>query len=295
MPRVKNPRRTAEMLAVPRQLQDRPGRWKLAWRRQRGRLRPALACVAVLAILVAGAGAVRGIGRGASFHDQATNISARLGLRVAAIEIQGREKTPEAQVRAALGVARGDPILTYSLAEARTRLERINWVQSAALERRLPGTIVVRLIERRPFAVWQTEGRFVLIDRGGSVVTDSDVAAFAGQLPLVVGAGAPVAAAALIEALATQPALQARMTAAVRVGERRWNLRMDNGVDVMLPEGEERRALARLAELQASHALLDRPLQAVDLRLPDRLVVRPLTEPSARQPSSSPPGVPRKT
>ncbi len=295
MPRVKRPRQTAEMLAVPRQLQDRPGRWKLALRRQRGRLRPALACVAVLAIALAVAGAVRGIGQGASFHDQATNISARLGLRVASIEIQGREKTPEAQVRAALGLRGGDAILTYSLAEARTRLERINWVQSAALERRLPGTIVVRLIERRPFAVWQTEGRFVLIDRGGSVVTDSDVAAFAGQLPLVVGAGAPVAAAALIEALATQPALQARMTAAVRVGERRWNLRMDNGVDVMLPEGEEKRALARLAELQASHALLDRPLQAVDLRLPDRLVVRPVAEPPARSTPNSPSGLPRKT
>jgi cell division protein FtsQ len=197
-------------------------------------------------------------------------------------------------VRAALGVHKGDAILTYSLAEARTRLETINWVQSATLERRLPGTILVRLVERRPFAVWQTEGRFVLIDRDGNVVTDSDVAAFSGQLPLVVGVGAPQTAAALIDVLATQPALQARMTAAVRVGERRWNLRMDNGVDVMLPEGEEKRALARLAELQASHALLDRPLQVVDMRLPDRLVVRPVAD-KPEPPARPAPSTPRKT
>ncbi len=64
------------------------------------------------------------------------------------------------------------------------------------------------------------------------------------------------------------------MTAAVRVGERRWNLRLSNGADVLLPEGEEVAALDRLLQLQQDHAVLDRPLQAIDLRLPDRLVLR---------------------
>jgi cell division protein FtsQ len=100
----------------------------------------------------------------------------------------------------------------------------------------------------------------------------------------VVGLGAPQAAAPLIDALAAQPTLQGRVVAAVRVGERRWNLRMNNGMDVLLPEGAEAQALAKLVELQASHALLDRPLQALDLRLPDRLVVRPLPDPSHAPP-----------
>ena len=63
--------------------------------------------------------------------------------------------------------------------------------------------------------------------------------------------------------------------AAVRVGDRRWNLHMQNGVDVLLPEGHEAVALQRLATLQEGHDLLGRPLQVIDLRLPDRLVVRP--------------------
>jgi cell division protein FtsQ len=278
MPRVRKPRQDAAALAMPRQLQDRPGRWKLVWRRQRRRMRPVLFCVAVLALGLVLAGSVRGLGRGANFHEQMANVSARLGLRITTVRIEGREKTPEPVLNAALGVRPGEAILTYSVSEARTRLEMINWVESATVERRLPGTLVVTLKERRPFAVWQTEGKFVLIDRDGNKVTDSNVANFSGQLPLVVGAGAPQAARLLVEALAEQPALLARMSAAVRVGERRWNLHMDNGTDVMLPEGEEKRALARLAELQASHALLDRPLQVVDLRLPDRLVVRPVPE-----------------
>jgi cell division protein FtsQ len=94
-------------------------------------------------------------------------------------------------------------------------------------------------------------------------------------VPVVVGPGAPAAAANLIDALADYPQIMSHMVAAVRVGERRWNLRMNNGADVLLPEGAEAPALAKLKELQSTYTLLDRPLQVIDLRLPDRLVIRP--------------------
>ena len=122
------------------------------------------------------------------------------------------------------------------------------------------------LQERRPFAIWQNQGKFVLIDRNGQIVANQNVAEFR-QLPLVVGAGAPAAAAVLIDALTDRPDLQKRVVAAVRVGERRWNLRLNNGADVMLPEGHEVAALDRLMQLQQQHALLDRPLAAIDMRL----------------------------
>ena len=108
-----------------------------------------------------------------------------------------------------------------------------------------------------------------------------DATAFA-TLPLVVGSGAPEFAAALLDQLAAQPLLRARVVAAIRVGERRWNLRLNNGADVLLPEGAEAAAMSRLLELQASQSLLDRPLQTLDLRLPDRMVVR--AQPDARMP-----------
>ena len=277
---------------LPR-LQDRPGRWKLLWRNQRRRLRS----VALVVVLLGGGFAalygLQALGAGASLRERLGDLTAGLGLRVRDVVIEGQLKTPEPMLRAALGIRPGEPILGYSLAEARARLESIKWVAHATVERRLPATIVVRLVERRPFAVWQTDGKFLLIDRDGQVVADSDVAAFAGQLPLVVGAGAPAAAAALMESLGAQPVLQSRMVAAVRVGERRWNLRLNNGADVLLPEGGDAPALLRLMALQASHAVLDRPLAVVDLRLPDRLVVRPQTDPRAPDPKAPAPG--RKT
>ncbi|HET9018834.1 MAG TPA: cell division protein FtsQ/DivIB [Acetobacteraceae bacterium] len=278
MPRVKKPR-----APVRPQVQDRPGRWQVLLRRQRRLLAPALGGSLLILALGAGVSALHIVGRGASFSERVGDATAGLGLRVENVVVEGRVKTPEPLLRAAIGIAPGEPILSYSVQAARARIESINWVHDATVERRLPDTIFVHLVERRPFAVWQHEGKFRLIDRDGQVVTDSDVADFASQLPLVVGAGAnasagtgkPSVAALLLDALATQPAIQGRVTAAVRVGERRWNLRLNNGIDVLLPEGAETQALAKLAQLQAQHQLLDRPMQAIDMRLPDRFVFRP--------------------
>jgi cell division protein FtsQ len=267
--------------AAPPRLQDRPGRWKLIWRNQRRRARTALLLVGVAGSLFAGLYSVQAVSQGDDLRERLGTAAATLGLRITKVTIEGRAKTPQVMLDAALGIRPGEPILAYSLGEARSRIESIKWVEHATVERLLPNTILVRLVERRPFAVWQIDGQFRLVDRDGKVVADSDVATFAGQLPLVVGAGAPEAAADLMEVLSAHPDLQSRMVAAVRVGERRWNLRMKNGADVMLPEGAEGPALAKLAELQASQSLLDRPLAVVDLRLPDRLVVRPQADPKA--------------
>ena len=266
----------------PRTPGERPSRSRLLLRRQRRLLRPALWGLAGLAVVLAGAAALRSARPGGALAGWQDRVVRLVDLRVREVVVEGRANTPEPLLRAALGVSKGAPVLGFSLEDARERIEKLTWVQKATVERRLPGTVVVRLVERRPYAVWQTGGRFVLIDRAGQAVVEQDPAKDAAAfktLPLVVGAGAPAAAADLLDRLAAHPALRGRVAAAVRVGERRWNLRLNTGGDVLLPEGAEGPAIARLAELHASHALLDRPLQVLDLRLPDRLVVRPQPEP----------------
>lgn len=275
MPRVKGKAKPAAPPPAARMLPDRPGRWRLLWKRQKQILRQALAGTVLVCVLLLAGLAVQSFGQGTSLRARLGDATARLGLRVQEIRIEGQQKTPDELLRAALGVQRGDSILGFSVDAARRRLEAIDWVKSATVERRLPGLVVVKLVERRPFAVWQLDGKFTLVDRDGNTVSDSDVATFADQVPLIVGPGAPQAAAALLDLLQQQPGILSRMVAAVRIGDRRWNLRMKNGADILLPEGAEAQALARLAQLQSQYALLDRPLRTVDLRLPDRLVIRP--------------------
>jgi cell division protein FtsQ len=157
------------------------------------------------------------------------------------------------------------------------------------VQRQLDGVILVRIQERRAFAVWQRDGRFSVIDREGRVMASERLGAF-GPLPLVVGAGAEREAATMVDLLRGAPEIADRVQALVRVSERRWNMRLHNGADVMLPEGHEAAAIVRLAELQARERLLDRPLAAVDMRLPDRLVVRlqpPAHQPPQQQPRST--------
>ena len=258
-------------------VQDRPSKRSLLLRRVKRHLRPAAWTACGLVVIAGGFVIVRTAAPGSSImtlQERLGGMTAITGLRVTDVLIEGRANTPEPLLRSAIGVSKGDPILGFSVELARQRIETLTWVEHATVERRLPGTVVVILKERRPFAIWQNQGKFVLIDRVGQVVANQDVAQFK-HLPLVVGVGAPPAAAVLLDALTERPLLAARTEAAVRVGARRWNLRMKNGADVMLPEGHEIAALDRLLQLHQTQSLLDRPLQAIDMRLGDRLVVRP--------------------
>ena len=195
------------------------------------------------------------------------------GLRVEQVEVQGRRMVDRPTVLAAIGAKRGQAILGVDLVAMRDRLEHIPWVESAVVERRLPDLIHVRLTERTPMALWQHEGRFSVIDAKGVVVLDGDVGSYA-NLPIVVGLDAPAKADSLLLLLGTEPEIKARVAAAVRVGGRRWNLHLDNGVDVKLPEEDAASAIARLADINRRNQLIDRDVKVIDLRQPDRLVLQ---------------------
>lgn len=203
--------------------------------------------------------------------------TAMLGLRVADIRVEGRETTDRGTILAALGAGLGTPILAVDPARAKAQLEALPWVRSAEIERRLPDTLFVRLVERQPLALWQHGGRIELIDRDGTVIPVPRLDRFA-KLPMVVGEDAARHAADLIAMLAGEPDLAARVTAAIRVGGRRWNLRIDNAIDVLLPADGAAGAWAELARLERSSAILKRDVQAIDMRLPDRLVIRVIPE-----------------
>ena len=205
--------------------------------------------------------------------DEVVLESGRLGLTVSDIRVEGRETTDRETILAALAVGPSAPILAVSPTRAKVRLEALPWVRTALIERRLPGTIYVRLVERKPLALWQHGGKIELIDHEGDVIPIARLDRFA-KLPMVVGEDAAPHAAEFLEMLAGEPELAARVSAAIRVGDRRWNLRIDNAIDVLLPADGVANAWSQLAGLERSSAILKRDLQTIDLRLPDRLVLR---------------------
>lgn len=229
-------------------------------------------------------------------------LLSRGGLVVRSVTVEGRERTEPTRLLAALETGRGEPIMTFDPHAARDRVEALPWVKSARIERRLPDAIHVVLIEREPLALWQRapDGDFAVIDRGGATV-EVDTRPFAG-LPVIVGPDAPAAVPALMHLLSGEPALARRVRAATRVAGRRWTLRLDDietGVEIHLPETGAAAAWTRLADLNRQARLLDRDIKVVDMRLPDRLVVRPRpgamptqSDPSGSSPTDAPDALP---
>lgn len=223
---------------------------------------------------------------GAWLERTGVSVSAGFGLSVRDVLVQGRGESDRTAVLDAIDVRYGEPILAFDPQRAKRRLEMLPWVRKATVERRLPDTVYVRVEERRPFALWQKDGQLALVDRDGEVIQRKGLERF-GHLPLIIGDGAPEHAPALLAILASEPEFRGRVTAMTRVADRRWTVTFDNGVELHLPEQDIGRAWAKFSALERSQGLLNRDITAIDLRLPDRLVVRLSSE--AEQPKQDKP------
>lgn len=202
-----------------------------------------------------------------------TDGTVHAGFKVAEIAVTGRRQTPAADILTALGTRVGDPVLSFDPVAAKTALEQLPWVENAAVWRRLPAKILIDITERVPAAIWQNNKKLFLIDREGHVLADAIPKAYE-RLPLIVGSDAPKAAAEILSLLAAEPLLARRLDAATRIGARRWDLKLSNGINVKLPETNIGLALRRLARDQEKSGLLDRAASVIDLRFDDKIIVR---------------------
>jgi cell division protein FtsQ len=202
----------------------------------------------------------------------AENI-ADAGFRVRSVRAHGVAKTEADVLRTALAIQMGTPILDLDLTGLQRRVEALPWVRVATVERSLPDTVVVRLVEREPLALWQHKGRVALIDETGATIGNAPLGAFR-DLPILAGDGVPDAAAALMTALSEAPALAARVTSASFVEHRRWEVLMDGRVWVQLPQTGVREAWLRLAQEEQNQSVLSRDILSINIRNPDQWVFR---------------------
>jgi cell division protein FtsQ len=236
----------------------------------------AVAAAAALPVVLWKTGIFAGIGRdvGATVGSIEREARQRLHLPFRNLVIEGNRRTSGEAIRAALGLGPNDGLFAADPWALRGRIERLPWIGRAEVERRLPGTIIVRVVERKAIARFREGEATVLVDEIGALIP---IAAEREHqaLVLVSGPGAAESAPALLRLLAEEPTLAPRVAAAVRFGNRRWDLIFDDGSVVRLPEGAlERAAWRRFGALERQYALLGRAAATYDMRLPDRLVVK---------------------
>lgn len=195
------------------------------------------------------------------------------GFVVREIALTGEERTTAAAAYKALGISKGASIFGVRPEAARLRLLALPWIADAEVRRRFPDGVSVRLIEKRPFALWKNGDDLWVLERSGAVIVAVGANDF-GRLPLVMGSGAPEKAAPMIDALSGEKAIEARLQAIERIGERRWDLHLAGGVTVKLPEDGWDRQLPELERLIVEKAVLERDIETIDLRYPDNYVFR---------------------
>ncbi len=230
-------------------------------------------------LLIAGSvvyGTVRGghvpeiLGGITDVRDAAANT---VGFGIASVALAGQKQLSREEILTVAGVTGRSSLLFLDAETARQKLKSNPWIAEATVLKLYPNRLEVRVTERQAFALWQKDGQLSVIADDGTVLQPYMARRFAA-LPLVVGAGAEVKAKDFLALINRYPEIRATITASVLVAERRWNLRLKNGIDVRLPESGVEQALDTLVNLDREKKLLSRDIAAIDLRLPDRVTVR---------------------
>jgi cell division protein FtsQ len=235
---------------------------------------------AVAALVFLSGAAVYGIVKGehvpaifSAIKDTADAGANAMGMRIATVSLSGQRQVSREEIFAAAGVTDHSSLLFLDVADARAKLEAIPWIAEATVRKLYPDRLQITVTEREPFALWQQQGKVKVIAADGTVLSEK-VEPRLSSLSFVVGNGAAARARDFLAVLDKYPSIRDSVRASIYVAERRWNLKLKNGVDVRLPETNLEGALATLARLDREKNLLSRDITAVDLRLADRLTVR---------------------
>ncbi len=270
-----------------RKIQDRPSERTLLMRRARRVLKPVALLTLGGSLLLALPIGWRMIAGGShNVMRQAAIVTlADMGFRVRHVVIDGAITTPKPAIEAALGLRDGMPIFDVTPSRSARTLEQLGVVRQAVVERLLPATVRIRIDERAPAGIWQRPDHgFALIGTDGSVIEARGGTAAHARDPgllLFVGAQAPAHAGALLTLLQRHAAIGAAVIAAEWIDNLRWNLILRDHAVVELPSRHVNAALALLHRANDKIAILNRPVRMIDLRLHDRLIVKPYVQPAA--------------
>lgn len=207
-------------------------------------------------------------------HGQPHHALARaVGLGLEQVTISGISQIRENEVLAAAGINSKLSLAFLDVNDLRERLERVPLIKSASVRKLYPNELVIGLTEREPYALWQNNGELFIIAADGTVIDLMQDERFV-DLPFVVGENANTRSKEYLSLLEGAGPLKSRIRAGTLVAGRRWTLKMDNGMDVRLPEIGAAQAIARLAKLEQEQKILEKDVLAIDLRMADRVVVR---------------------
>ncbi len=208
----------------------------------------------------------------ASVENTVYRTSAAYGLVAKDILIEGNVRISSTDVMEAIDLMPGESLLKFNLQDSYNNLLQLPWVKKVHIERHWPHKIKIKIEEREPLALWQYKKQIYLIDREGTPIPVPQPETY-NDLPLVMGPGAPEAANQLVQDLQRYPELGKEILAAVRIGNRRWNLKLKSGITLMLPEENQQQALDSFVILNKTHNLMSKAKTKIDWRIKNKFTI----------------------
>lgn len=261
---------TRDTFVLPKFLR-RPARF--ASRVMSGDVTPPRFGFAIMSAVYLGSSAIYGMAAGGHTDTVLQAITARSGFAIEDVKMAGNKETSEIDVLEKLELDGWTSLIGFDAEAARERIAQLPWVERVSVRKIYPDAIDISITEKKPLAIWQHGRELNLIDQDGKIIVPFDHERYA-TLPFFIGVGANERASEFTKRIAATPQLSSRIRAFVRVADRRWDLRLENGVTIRLPEFGEDAAIAEVARLDAEQGLLSRDLAAVDMRVEDRIVVK---------------------
>jgi cell division protein FtsQ len=206
-------------------------------------------------------------------RDVAQAMTSAVGFAINNVKVSGNEQTSEIDILERLGLDGTTSLMALDVSETRDKLKTLPWVLDAEVRKVYPDTVSIRLKEKKAFGIWQHGQDLALIQEDGTVIAPLRDNKFA-YLPLFVGLDAGADAGEIMADFNKWPDIKKRIKAFIRVAGRRWDLKLNNGITVKLPEKDMERAMAELSKLDHEQQLLERDIVGVDFRLADRTTIQ---------------------
>ncbi|MGI3900897.1 MAG: cell division protein FtsQ/DivIB [Janthinobacterium lividum] len=239
---------------------------------------PGLGTVLVVALLSATGlyGTVRG-GQYATYVAEngspADLVAKALGFSIDAVTITGLKSLTPSEILHDGGLSQRNSLAMLDPTALRDRLRGVALIQDVTVRKLFPNDLHINVTERDAAALWQKDGQLSLVSTDGTPIDGVHDDRFNG-LPFVVGEGANSRIGEFQTLLTAAGELRDKVRAGIFVGQRRWTLKMESGVDVELPELDAVDTLKRLADIERQSHILEKDVISIDLRIPGRITAR---------------------
>lgn len=209
------------------------------------------------------------------------DVTIAMGFQLEDVVVQGRLRTSKNHILTVADLQKGKPLFSINLNEVKTKLEDIHWIKLATIERKLPDTLYIKISEKQPIALWMNDSKTYLLDKDGDIIETEEPFKYP-ELIVMTGQDVPESVGKFVDLLDQYPEIKTRVTGATYLRAHRWDIQLDDKIEVKLPENDAEQALDHLVKLEKEHQVTAKDISAIDLRLPNQLILR-LTPEAVKQ------------